>query len=302
MDFFSLRVGMDGTFSAEKFLDYICSAGRSVHKDGAGANLRYSVTGNTLTMTVQVSGRDTAKQKQSIIDDLALGMASFIIDVHETRLAVNIVSKRYSFSSREERLSVEQSFRNLLTGSEEGDIAARRRRMRGIVSALGEYLQDHDYLDLDGFISFRLADYMDELRETVDMAVEEYLLDRQYEEFIHLLQYFVHFQEPLTPLIHLMHKEDREFSILNEQFAKISTPPPGGVIAKIADQEMEMEDMVVSSLISLSPDRIIIHTLHPDAQIIATIRRIFGDRAELCLGCPHCRPFHQEARRRDQGT
>ncbi|MNO74074.1 YtxC-like family protein [compost metagenome] len=157
-------------------------------------------------------------------------------------------------------------------------------------------------MNLDGFIRFRMRDYEDKLKEIVDYAVEEYLLDQQYEEFISLLQYFVYFQEPLTSLVHLMHKKDHEFSILNENFTPIKAPPIGGMVAHMADQELEMEDVVVSTLIALSPDRVLIHTLEPDTLIISTICRIFGDRVELCSDCPQCSLFHNEIRSRDQGT
>jgi trimethylamine:corrinoid methyltransferase-like protein len=71
------------------------------------------------------------------------------------------------------------------------------------------------------------------------------------------------------------------------------------VVARIADQELEMEDIVVSTLISLSPSRIVIHTRDPEVVIISTIRRIFGERVELCLLCPHCNLLHQGARHSD---
>ena len=79
--------------------------------------------------------------------------------------------------------------------------------------------------------------------------MDELLLDKQYEEFIGLLQYFVHFQEPLTPLVHLMHKKDQEFVVLDEKFTSIHIPAGGGMVARIDDQELEMENAVVSSLI-----------------------------------------------------
>ncbi|WP_410769859.1 putative sporulation protein YtxC [Fontibacillus sp. BL9] len=303
MDFFTLRADLKGVFSEQQLLDHIGNTGGAVHNGAAPAHFSHSLDGTVLTLTISITGPNfSPESRRMLMEDLALGIAGYIVEVREESIAMNIASKQYSFSSREESLAAEQCCHKLLAGPEEGDQAARKRRKTGIYNVLREYLQDNAYLDLDGFIAFRLPDYRDKLRETVEIAMEEYLLDQQYEEFIHLLQYFVHFQEPLIPLIHLMHKEDHEFHILNEQFSKISVPPSGGVVAQIADQEMEMEDMIVSTLISLSPDRILIHTLEPEAQIILTIRRIFGDRVELCLHCPRCQLFHQERLHRDQGT
>ncbi len=302
MDFFSLRADLKGLHSEQQLLDYIGNPENALHNVVAREDLRHSMDGSVMNLTISGPGSGDTKLQQSIKEGLARGISRYIVEVLEESIALKIAWTQYSFATSEEGKAAEQSCRKLLAGPDEGDQAARQRRMDEIYQVLKEYLRENSYLDLDGFIAFRLPDYKDKLRETVDIAMEEYLLDQQYEEFIHLLQYFVHFQEPLTPLIHLMHKEDHEFSMLNEHFTTISTPPCGGVVAKIADQEMEMEDMVVSTLISLSPNRIIIHTLHPESQIISTIRRIFGDRAEICLHCPQCQMFHQESRRADQGT
>ena len=49
------------------------------------------------------------------------------------------------------------------------------------------------------------------------------------------------------------------------------------------DQDMEIEDMVVSTLISVSPARMIIHTRRPELPVIVTLAHIFDNRAEVSL-------------------
>ena len=55
-------------------------------------------------------------------------------------------------------------------------------------------------------MTFRLQSYEQELREMAEYAVDEFMLDQQYEEFVSLLKYFVYFQEPKMPLVHVIHK------------------------------------------------------------------------------------------------
>lgn len=305
MDFFSLHMATRGLPTERRFLDYICDEESAVHKGAARIKTHYAPDGSGLRVVLSITGKggtNTDEVRRQVIGDLARGISRFIVEVKEAELAGEEASKRYRFSSREEEEAVAGLCAKMLSGEEEGDRAAQRYRMNEIRTALASYLEEARYLDIDGFIEFRLKAYKDKLREMVDLAMEEYLLDQQYEEFIHLLQYFVHFQEPLTPLVHLIHKDDQEFGIYNEQFAKITPPSVGGVIAQMADQEMEMEDMVVSALISLSPQRIHIHTSRPEAQIIATITRIFGERVQLCLQCAHCISLSKESRPKNQET
>ncbi|EES71086.1 putative sporulation protein YtxC [Paenibacillus sp. oral taxon 786 str. D14] len=303
MDFFTVRVNCGSAESEERFKALIQEAVSSLHNREVRLSFQAAEGGMLEALLIgrpDSSGGGQAACDPQLIDLLSLGIAEYIISEKEEEVAARVMRRDYSFESREEAQQVHDMVDRLL--AEEAVTGCAREERKALVQeALREYLQSSSDLHLEGFVWFRLKAYEDKLREIVDYAVDEFLLDKQYEEFIGLLQYFVYFQEPLTPLVHLMHKHDHEFAILNEQFTPIRVPASGGVVARIADQEMQMEDVIVSTLISLSPDRILIHTQEPDAQVITTISRIFGDRVEICLLCPHCQLFHQETRRLDQG-
>ena len=49
-------------------------------------------------------------------------------------------------------------------------------------------------------------------------AVDEYVMDQQYQEFISLLKYFVRMQEVKLPIVHVLHKGGSEFALYDEQF------------------------------------------------------------------------------------
>lgn len=299
MDFFTVRVTCGSADSEERFKSLIQDAVNSLH-NRRKVQLRFQVSEGGMLEAV-VEGRPDSNSGQDhpeqLIDLLTLGIAEYIIDVKEAEIATRVMKRDYSFESREEAQQVQQMVDRLLAEEGTDTGGSRKERKTLVQKAIREYLQTSNDLHLDGFALFRLKSYEDKLREIVDFAVDEFLLNKQYEEFIGLLQYFVYFQEPLTPLVHLMHKHGHEFAILNEQFTPVHVPASGGVVARIADQEMQMEDVIVSTLISLSPDKILIHTQDPDALVNTTISRIFGDRVEICLLCPHCKPFHQEFRR-----
>lgn len=303
MDFFTVRVNCGSAESEERFKAWLQEAVSSLHN--REVRLRFQAAASGMLEAVlmgcpEASGGEQAAGDLQLIDCLSQGIAEYILREKEAEIAARVMRRDYSFESREEAEQVHDMVNRLLA-EDAVTGCARDQRKTLVQEALREYLQSSSQLHLEGFVWFRLKAYEDKLREIVDYAVDEFLLDKQYEEFIGLLQYFVYFQEPLTPLVHLMHKQESEFAILNEQFTPIRVPASGGVIARIADQEMQMEDVIVSTLISLSPDRILIHTQEPDAQVITTISRIFGERVEICLLCPHCQLFHQETRRLDQG-
>ncbi|GGF85074.1 putative sporulation protein YtxC [Paenibacillus aceti] len=303
MDFFTIRINIDGTESGARFIE--CFSGQDLYIDSGQPAISYLADGKIMDVLVGISGETSHGRGQANPgwgeghERMIEGIARYVIEVKEAALMSAMLSRKYSFASPEDYEAVVKQGLRLL-GPDEFGLSAQKKRISLIKRELQSYLQHNAFVHLDGLLNFRLQEYRDKLEEIIDYAVDELLLDKQYEEFIGLLQYFVHFQEPLTPLVHLMHKRDQEFVILDEQFTSIHIPSGGGVVARIADQELEMENAVVSSLISLSPLRILIHTPWPEMQMISTICRIFGERVQICSQCPQCTMFHQAERSRDQ--
>lgn len=222
---------------------------------------------------------------------LASAVAKYIVNEREPEL-IRVMIKKESLAQEEDDFDKLYNFcMELLVDTTENK-RSRNFRIEKIATACMDYFSQHRLLHVEGFISFWLKEYSELLQDTMQYAIEEYLLDRQYEEFMSLLQYFVYYQEPLTPVLHLVHDHDSEFNILNEQFNEINVNYVQGVVARIADQELEMEDAIVSTLITLSPARIVLHTMEPQAVIITTIKRIFGERVEICTGCTTCQMIH----------
>jgi putative sporulation protein YtxC len=235
---------------------------------------------------IQIFIKDEEEKSQ-----LARAVAKYIVNECEPEL-IRVMLKKESLAQEEDDFVKLYNFcMDLLVDTTENK-RSRNFRIEKIATACLDYFSQHRLLHVEGFISFWLKEYTQLLQDTMQYAIEEYLLDRQYEEFISLLQYFVYYQEPLTPVLHLVHDHDSEFNILNEQFNEVNVNYVQGVVARIADQELEMEDAIVSTLITLSPARIVLHTMEPQAVIITTIKRIFGERVEVCTGCTTCQMIH----------
>ncbi|WP_028546067.1 putative sporulation protein YtxC [Paenibacillus taiwanensis] len=233
---------------------------------------------------LHVHGQDVWKRAASAV-------AEYILAVKEGVLIRSLIAKEKHVEDAD-RNKIEAYCYQLLNGYEEqGSPEVRRRRKSKVTKALQLYLEEHTVLNVDGFIRFRLESYMTELREVVDYAIDEYVLERQYQEFISLLKYFVYIQDTKIPMAHLMHKGCHEFTLLDEQWLPIEpSHVVDGMIVEMIDCDMEMEDMIVSTLINVSPGHIVIHTRDPESQVIKTIQQIFEARVHVCVYCNSCEP------------
>lgn len=69
----------------------------------------------------------------------------------------------------------------------------------------------------------------------------------------------------------------------------METPEMDAVVTvEMLEKEINFEDMIISTLITVSPQQIYIHTREPELQVIKTIKQIFENRVELCGYCRLC--------------
>ncbi|MBD8499821.1 putative sporulation protein YtxC [Paenibacillus arenosi] len=237
-------------------------------------------------------GFQLSKQGEQVWQRAAQALAEYVLTVKEEPLVRSIISKVKQLDESEYD-KIQEYCMHLLNGAEDiGGRESRQRRKAKLVRLIHAYLSEYTTLHLDGFIRFRMESYLSELREVVEYAVDEFILERQYQEFISLLKYFVFIQDTKIPLAHLVHKGGHEFELMNEKWEPLEPMHVvEGMIVEMLDGDMEMEDMIVSTLINVSPGRIVIHTRDAESQVIKTIQQIFEARVDVCEYCSSCQSF-----------
>lgn len=222
-----------------------------------------------------------AKEKKSYCEKVGRILAEYTLTELEPSLLRTYYEQRCGFKEPVEVDALIAEAVILLDGEPEiGESRLSRgrdRRIRKLASKFSEYLAAHDNLHLDGFLRFRLGDYRAEIFEAAETAVEERLMERQYQEFMRLLQSMVEWQETKTSAVHVMHAGGHAFRLLDEEMR----PMDDDVIGSGEAEEEEEESLVVSRLLAASPKHLYIHTPEPDSQVIRTIMGIFGERAAV---------------------
>jgi putative sporulation protein YtxC len=234
-------------------------------------------------------------EKVEISDIIAKALAEFIIHQKELSLLRSLICDEFSYQNEIEINKIVRYCNQMLNNEDDSLYIAdhgRSRRALTISNEIKQYFKKNMDLNIDGFLEFRLKEYKEELREVVEYAVDEFIMDKQYQEFISLLKYFVFIQETKIPVVHLMHKGGHEFVLFNEQMTPMDNKATEDSFKiEILDQEFNFEDLVVSTLISIAPQEIYIHTREPQVQVIQTIMQIFENRVQLCEYCRQCKPI-----------
>jgi putative sporulation protein YtxC len=219
-------------------------------------------------------------------------LASIITDLLMNEIAKEmmgrIVRTKYQYLSKEElKAIVQNAYIYLSNLNEEGDISKTLFRHNQILAEVNQYMETNSRFYLEGFLRFRLKDYFKELEISIEKAVENFLVEQEYNEFLRLLRYFVEIQEPRIDEVHLLVNDKKSFSLLDEDRQPIQQDQLQGALTEL-NQEVEYEDLLLSTLITISPRRIILHIVNK-TEIVETILNVFRERVQICQECDLCR-------------
>lgn len=166
----------------------------------------------------------------------------------------------------------------------------------GIVRTIAESLTEIEELNIDGFITFRMAIFKVEILDIVDNAIESYMATKEYKEFIKLLRNFIEIQESKIELLNIIIEKNGKYLMLDKKGKDIMKE----LKYEIEDTEdidfykkINTEDVIISGLITTSPKKIIIHSIENsiNKEFIETIKNVFQERVEICNGCEKCKAY-----------
>lgn len=153
-----------------------------------------------------------------------------------------------------------------------------------------ECIEENEEINLKGFITFRIREFKEDLESAVNKVAEKYMVEKEYDEFIKLLKYFVGVQESKIDEINIIIKKNGEYIIRDDKNKDIMSEMLSELTDTKYNGSVSTEDLIISGLITYAPEKIIIH--HVDncinKEIIETIKKVFEDRVEFCDKCSKC--------------
>jgi putative sporulation protein YtxC len=219
-------------------------------------------------------------------------LGDYIIYQYEEKLIGRIINNNYCYFNSIERSEILKLALKIIRNEEKSFLNSlfRLRRRNIIVRKLIEYFECSDNLIIEGFVNFRLKEYIKDLEEIVDRAVDDFLMEREYKEFIRLLKYFVDIQVPKYDTNHVIADYDGKYALLDEKKNEITGECIHEFINEISDGEINYDDLLVSSLITFAPKKIVIHCKGQlkNKELLETIKSVFSGKVVLCSGCEMC--------------
>lgn len=222
-----------------------------------------------------------------ILDRYLNTIAEYIIDRYEIRFIKRLLSENHNYLAPAQKREV---LKNIELFTDDPDIGYNARK-QAILLSIYDYLKEDTTMLLDGFVSFRLKEYESILEEVIDRLIDNYVTQKEYEEFIGLLKYFVNIQEPRPKLTHIIVTIDGRYNLLDESGHNITSK----CLSDFVDEEdnlteINYDDLLISMLITLAPEKLVIHGSEniKNKELFTTIKRVFDNNLTYCTGCDIC--------------
>lgn len=157
-------------------------------------------------------------------------------------------------------------------------------RKNSITRKILQCVAENDLINMEGFIIFRIREMENDFQGIVDKVVEKYMVDKEYDEFINLLKYFVDIQESKIEEVNIFPKSNGKYLIKDKSGNDIRDELIKELKNTKYNNASNEEDIIISGLITLAPQSIVIHNIDnfKKRELIDTIGNVFVDKVKFC--------------------
>ncbi len=230
----------------------------------------------------------TGNNDIAFIHELSCILSCLIIDEIEENLLKKLINQNYFYFELSEKKKILNMCFDIFADdfNKYFDI-----KYSNLIKSFSSYLSDNKSIILYGFINFRIKDYVKILENVVDEAVNSYVIEKEYFEFVSLLKLYVTSQPSNCDIVHLIY--NNENSILLDSDKNIINVSDDIFKAKyLSDISFSSNDYALNGLLTLIPNKIYIHLIDNTAdEFIHTLSLIFEGRVEICSDCNICKIY-----------
>lgn len=224
-------------------------------------------------------------------DKVATIITDCIIEFYQDKLLKRIIEYNYFYFSSHEKKQIIEMANDFICEDE----ITSDDNFFAIYYIVLEYIKENKSIVLDGFVNFRLQNYMKNLDYIVDISVNKFLIEKEYNEFVSILKLYISMTPFNSTLVHLIY-HNGETILLDDEKNIISVDDDIFKAKYLSDITFSSNDYALNTLLNLTPKKLIIHLVDcKEDEFINTIKLIFENRFDICSDCNICSTFKLSA-------
>ena len=239
---------------------------------------------NYKNIIIHYSGNDNKK----FVHEVSCILSCLVIDeLEESFLKMILLKNYFYFNSTEMKHILELCYE--IFSDDFNTYFDKKHNL--LIDSFENYLITNKSIILTGFINFRIKNYMTILEDVVDEAVNSFVVEKEYLEFISLLKMYVNSQNSNCDVVHLIYNNNNS-TLLDKDKNQINVSDDIFKAKYLSDISFSSNDYALNTLLTLVPKKIHIHLIDNCIdEFIHTISLIFENRVEICTDCSICKIY-----------
>ncbi|MGA9227366.1 MAG: putative sporulation protein YtxC [Mesobacillus sp.] len=220
---------------------------------------------------------------EGILQELKRSFYDFIILTKREEWFRTILAESYLFTEVEEQDQIIEIIYSVLEGDRE-ELAPFMEGVEenGLIEkAVNEIFNEKISFSFDSFVKFRLKAYGEQLSQWVEIAIDEYKMEQEYQVFVHTLRSFLSDRKP--QLAHLYLIIDENMSFYDQYFIEIKRSELFKAIDRklLVNHPVYVDSGTIAPLLSIAPKNIYLYTDDAQQPLVRTIINIFEERVKI---------------------
>lgn len=204
----------------------------------------------------------------------------FLLEEKWQQTLEQIITQKFFYRERDEIEGILQIAASILEGKKkkaQGPLFKEEKHL--IKNGLQAILSEKRSFSFDSFITFRLKAFYHSLEKFAMLAIDEYKLEQDYQNFIATLRDFLHKREPKMSYLHLVYRD--AFHFYDHTFRKLERFEITEFIDRqlLTESSIYIDSVTLAPLLSIAPERLFIYTDDTEQGLIQTVKRIFEERS-----------------------
>lgn len=213
--------------------------------------------------------------------------ADYILATFERTWLHEILTDTFYYEDEDEMTAIVSLFYLIMNGKR-ADLPNAKSipsRQGLIEDAVNSLLEDSFKKELsfsfDSFLKFRMKEYRECIATYIEMAIDEYKLEQDYQSFIENLRSFLVRKKPMMSVLHIVYTNkpvfyDERFRLIHEeQITKAMNN------TSFFSHQSLMEPTLLQPLLTFAPKEVILYADNDVTGLLYTLKNIFQERLSI---------------------
>ncbi|MCR2821918.1 putative sporulation protein YtxC [Lederbergia panacisoli] len=210
-------------------------------------------------------------------------LIQFIQDVKRDEWVNNVLRDTYKYNIEDERIEILNIMNQMFMGEriELVSLVGKLDEEDVIREAVTDLLDYNGAVLFESFLRFRLKKYFERVLAYLNVAIDEYKMEQEYQMFVNMLRDYLKNRGPRLDIVHVL--LEKPILFFNEILKEMGKEEIKEIMDRrlLSNHPVYVDSSVIAPLLSMAPKKIFLYTDEEDQPLIRTLKNIFEERLSI---------------------